>query len=283
MGKLTILKAGQYDTIQDQGRFGYRKWGVPVSGAMDKQSAMLANSLVNNDANTAVIEITLTGPSIEFNEVALIAICGADLSPEIDQNSIAMNRAIAVEKGSKLSFGKRLYGTRAYLAIYGLECEKVLGSHSQFSQITVKNKIEVGDTFKYSKRIKIESGLSKTKIERELFEQNELSVIQGPEYNLLSQNQKNLLVTNTFVIGINNRMGYQIQKLDGLQNEFQIITSNTITGTVQLTPEGRLIVLMADGQVTGGYPRVLQLTEKSINILAQKANGGKIKFLINNF
>ncbi len=107
-----------------------------------------------------------------------------------------------------------------------------------------------------------------------------IKTFQGPEYELLSVSEKNMLEKSHFSIGSDsNRMGIQLE--GQVANDLKpIITSPVLPGTVQLTPSGTLIVLMRDCQTTGGYPRVLQLSEDGINALAQKLPGEKVKFQI---
>jgi biotin-dependent carboxylase-like uncharacterized protein len=282
MGKLIILKPGFQTSIQDQGRFGYRNFGVPVSGAMDQHHATLANLLVRNTPENPLIEITLSGPEIEFFDQTFIAITGADISPEIDGKTIDLNKMISIEAGLVLNFGKLQYGVRAYIGIHGLSAEKSMGSCSQYPEITSKSKLEKGDWLKFQKTADANPAFTKVKIDRRFFEI--LDVFPGPEFDSIDQNTISRLLAQRITIKENNRMGYQLEPSENLTNTSSIITSNVVPGTVQLTPAGRLIVLMRDGQVTGGYPRIFQLTEKSINQLSQKQAGTPIqlRLIMNN-
>jgi len=279
MAKLILLKAGLFTSIQDSGRSGFRQYGVPISGTMDQQSAQLANLLVNNPPHAAVMEITQTGPKIHFEETALIAITGADLSPTLNEKKIKLNQALIVEPGMALSFGKPQYGTRAYLAIQGgIESESVLNSESMYPSITSKGKLTKDDTLNYIPTKSALSKLASVQINLNHFENQVLQVWPGPEWSTLSTEQQQILLTEPYTIGLNNRMGYQISNNNMPAHNMQIITSPVVPGTVQLTPSGKLMALMRDAQVTGGYPRVLQLTEDSINRLAQKNMGMKVRF-----
>lgn len=283
MGKLIFLKSGLYSSVQDLGRIGFRKFGVPISGCMDRQHAALANNLLSEPISAPVIEITLSGPTVIFEENAAVALCGADLSPNIDNKPVSMNKLINIQSGSQLSFGSLKYGARAYLAVKGLKAESIMGSYSQFKDITPKSKIEPGDSFHYTGQFKKLDTYSSVKVDRTHFTSPFLAVYKGPEYELLSGYQQKMLLNSAFEIGSNNRMGYQMNSVSEFENDLHILTSTSIPGTVQLTPDGQLIVLMADGQVTGGYPRVLQLTEKSINRLAQKRTTDQVQFSLAQF
>ncbi|CAN5391033.1 biotin-dependent carboxyltransferase family protein [soil metagenome] len=284
MKTLTILKPGLYTTIQDAGRYNFRKYGVPVSGAMDQWSAALANALLNKPAASALLEITLTGPTIKFNSDTLVALTGADISPIIDGKELQMNSTIKIHKGQILNFGKNKYGSRTYLAFKNeLISEKVLKSQSLYPGITFQYRLQSGDTIRLSEKSGILiSPSSHLKPHFEHFQTGILDVAKGPEYDYLSSSLQDQLKEIIFTVSTeNNRMGY---KLAGpplqISKTASMITSSVLPGTVQLTPSGQLIILMRDCQTTGGYPRILQLYEKSINQLAQKKAGDKISFNI---
>ncbi|WP_420573776.1 biotin-dependent carboxyltransferase family protein [Kordia sp.] len=267
---LEILHNGLYTSIQDLGRFQYRNYGVPVSGVMDEYHAALANQLLGNDENAAVLEMTLQGAKLKFHKTTQIVICGADLSPMINNQSVRLNIPVNVSKGDVLSFGKPMYGVRTYLAVKnGFQTEKRLKSRSSYDGITTQSRVSTGDFIPYevfSNNIESKANIA---VHKEIFASNEIKVYEGPEFNFLSKEQKNRLFSTNFSIGLNNRMAYQLNEI--IENNFpSIITSAVLPGTIQLTPSGKLIVLMKDCQTTGGYPRILQLEEKSMIKLAQK-------------
>lgn len=284
MGKLTFHKCGLFTTIQDVGRSGYKRYGVPESGVMDRQSATLANLLVKNPPQEPVIEITLIGPQIAFSDQAIIAITGAELSPCINDQPASMNKAILVEAGQVLSFGKPVKGVRCYLGISGgLKVPKILNSFSQYPGITVVGRISNNEEISYDfpKNFKLPN--TTVQPESKLFSENCLAAYPGPEFELLDRKLTNFLFNRSFTIGVNSRMGYQLENSFIPPNRLQIITSQVVPGTIQLTPSGKLMALMRDAQVTGGYPRVLQLTDRSINQLAQKKTGDKITFELTTY
>src|SRR5690606_15602796 len=278
---INVLSPGLFSTIQDMGRFGYRDKGVPVSGAMDAASAQLANMLLGNNNNDAVMEITMKGPRLMFNCNTCIVITGALLNPAINNAPAHNNKVYDIQPGDILSFGGMESGLRAYLAVKnGFKTDVVMNSRSQYESITGNSSIRKGDTieiddFPYSKM-----RTSNTVIRVKWMENEILQVLRGPEYDLLSDKQKNELKETIFsVANENNRMACQL-KGELSPHSLSIYTSATIPGTVQFTPSGKLIVLMKDAQTTGGYPRISQLTEEAICILAQKATGGSIRFAI---
>lgn len=277
---LKLLKSGLYTTVQDLGRFGYRHKGVPVAGVMDTFAAQKANMLLENPLSAAVLEITMTGPTLEFEEDTYIALGGAVLSTVLNNNPVHNYAVYKVNSGDILSYGKLEKGFRGYLAIKdGFKSDVVLGSRSFYKPITPINRFKDKDRLPYmvcksfepkSRELKVESFLDETALE----------VSKGPEFALLKNKQLEGLFFRDFTIAPeNNRMAYQLTELiEG--HDFSILTSATLPGTVQLTPSGKLIILMKDGQTTGGYPRILQLSEKSINILSQKKAGDSVSFVL---
>jgi biotin-dependent carboxylase-like uncharacterized protein len=278
--EIEVLQPGLFSTIQDSGRKGFLKYGIPMSGVMDLYAAKMANLILRNPPDSAILEITQMGPKLKFSHPVKISICGALLSPKINNFPIENNKVYKIEAGDILSFGKRQMGCRAYLAISGgFKTEKVLKSRSWFEGVT--------DNFKLNKTLKIPyESSNESKIETnatikftlEYLMSSEIEVFPGPEFDLLTENERKLLRSSSFSIDKNNnRMAIQLQEILG--NTLKpIITGPVLPGTVQLTPSGKLIVLMRDCQTTGGYPRVMQLSESGMNIIAQKIIGECISF-----
>ena len=278
---ILILAEGMHSSIQDLGRKGYRSYGVPISGAMDKYSAILANKLLNNDEQSPVLEMTMIGPKIMFEDHSLIVVTGADMSPEINGSPIKMNYVYEVKTSDVLSFGELVNGVRSYLGVKGgFLTEKKLNSYSYFDGITSQDKIQKGQRLKIaSYDVSLQVTSSKIKVKSSHFDARKLDVTKGPEFNRLTKKHRDLLFSKRFKIGkMNNRMGYQLKNKFLPVKDTGIITSTTIPGTIQLTPSGTLIILMRDCPTTGGYPRILQLTDIAINQLAQKKENDVFKF-----
>ncbi|MCM4170980.1 allophanate hydrolase [Arenibacter sp. TNZ] len=275
---LNILKSGFFTTVQDTGRFRYRDKGVPVAGVMDSYSASKVNSLLENDENCAVLEITMTGPSLEFEEETYIVLGGAEMSVTLNKNAIENYKVYKVNSGDILSYGKLEIGFRAYLGIKdGFKTAQVLGSRSFFKPITEKDCIKKMADLPYTTCKLFNPKISKLKVDSVL-DKSVLEVYKGPEYKLLTDSQLAKLFYRDFsVANENNRMAYQLNEVID-ENKISMLTSATLPGTVQLTPSGKLIILMKDGQTTGGYPRILQLSDMAMSILAQKRSGDHINF-----
>lgn len=279
---ITVLHPGIYSTVQDLGRKGFADIGVPISGAMDAYSVKIGNQLVQNDENEAAIEIAFGGAKFQFNQKTQICITGANFSPMIDGAPIKMHSSLSVDKDSILSFGKRVNGVRSYLCVHGgIQSDVVLKSRSFYEGITVANSLQKRDQLNTVKSWFTSHSINaKLKLPDDQFSSQNIYCSKGPEFDSLSSNQKEELLHTVFSISNdNNRMGYRLNEV--LHNDLKpILTSGVLPGTVQLTPSGKMIILMRDCQVTGGYPRILQLTEESICQLAQKTTSDRISFVL---
>lgn len=275
---LKVLKSGFYTTIQDGGRLGYLNKGVPVSGFMDSFSASKLNLLLDNDTSCAVMEITMTGPTLEFEEETYICLGGADISVTLNNSPVHNYKVYKIEKGDILSYGRLKVGFRNYLAIkHGFQTPEVLGSRSWFYPLTPKSHLKDRALLDYQPCSSYAAKITEWQVDSFL-DETVLEVARGPEFEFLNDRQLESLFSKEFSIAKDyNRMAYQIEQTI-LGHEIAMLTSATLPGTVQLTPSGKLIILMKDGQTTGGYPRLLQLSDKAISILAQKKYGDFISF-----
>lgn len=301
---LNFISPGLLTTIQDLGRHGYRKAGVSVSGAMDTFALRAANLLVGNEEGEAGIEITLKGPKIFFTERQLIAITGADLSPTLNGQPVKGWRPLLVDEGSILEFGSPLSGCRAYIAVAGgFDLPKVMGSNATYLRAGIGGldgrALQLGDSIPCKPLpAKIEAflrGLTLAQAEQPWAQTNwsvdsslhvtyhepqQIRVIKGPEYLLFSeQSQQDFWSMAYQVTAQSDRMGYHLLGTRlALASPADMVSSAVTFGTVQVPPEGSPIVLMADHQTTGGYPRIAQVASADFSKLAQLVPRHKIQF-----
>jgi len=279
---IEVIHPGIYCSVQDEGRFGFAKIGIPMAGVMDQFSAHLGNSLLKNQKTDALIEVTFGMAKFKFNIDTFICITGADFSQKLNDDFINTQEVYKVKKGSILSFGKRNHGFRTYIAVKGgIQSEIVLKSRSFSKEITSKIRLEKGDKLSILAQKFIEyTRFSKVKIYESHFLNPNLECFPGPEFDRLNNSQKQQLLMSFTISEDNNRVGYQLNEV--LENNLApILTSAVMPGTVQLTPSGKLVILMRDCQVTGGYPRVLQLSEVAISKMSQKIRSDHVKFVLN--
>ena len=280
---IAILHPGIYCSVQDQGRFGHTKMGIPQAGCADTYAAKMANALLKNHEKDALIEITFGQGKFKFTSDTYICLTGGDFSPKLNGKLIKMQSVYFIKKDSVLSFGKRVYGARVYLSVQGgIQTETVYGSRSFFDGIT-QQKLGKGAMLpilpiqKYA-----DNNFSRVRVSEKHFTTIYLPCLKGPEFFKLNQEQQRKLFTPFSISDDNNRVGYRLK--ESLENNLSsILTSAVLPGTVQLTPSGKCIILLQDCQVTGGYPRILQLTEIAIARVSQKITGDKIQFILEDY
>ena len=276
---IKVIQPGLFTTIQDGGRHGYRNIGIPTSGFMDQESAWAANKIVDNDREESLVEITLKGPTLLFNDNHTISITGGDFNPLINDMPIKMYESINVKLGDTLKINNTKDGARCYLAISGgLDVKSIFGSKSFLSNISESYYLRKGDEIKISNN-STNKILKKNNLKFKL--NRSMEVFKGPEFDLLSIKVKNMLFKNEFTIRTNSRMAYNLEEKVQIGIK-SIISSPVLPGSVQLTPSGKMIILHRDCQTTGGYPRILQLNKSSLNHLSQIKSNEKIKFSLVN-
>ncbi|MCU0326128.1 MAG: biotin-dependent carboxyltransferase family protein [Spirosomaceae bacterium] len=285
---MLFLKSGILTTIQDLGRNGHRSAGINPNGTMDKYAVRLINILLNNDENEGALEIHFPAAEILFEEDCTIAIGGADFLPILNNRPINSWKRVSVSIGDRLSFSRKNYGNRAYLAVSGgFKIEKWLDSVSTNLAARIGNKFEKGDRIELNGSSAITIN-PKTQISPNILPpyqtQKVIRIITGNEYTLLDEYSKQKLQNQTFTIGLDsNRMGYRLigQPLKLTTNDSGSILSSAVDfGTIQFLPSGQLIILMADHQTSGGYPRIGHVVSVDLPILAQLGAKDSFKFQI---
>ena len=301
---LRILRPGLLTTVQDLGRFGYQKDGIIVSGAMDATALRVANLLVGNDENAAGLEITLLGPTIRFETDHLIALTGAYLSPTLDGRPVGLNRPVWVAAGTELAFGAPVAGSRAYLAVSGgAAVAPVLGSRSTYLGAGFGGlhgrALQAGDVLPgpgptpAGQRLMETLATSASPViwrqarwtpNAELCPQPQNSpvirALWGPEYAQFTAESQRAFWQEPFTVSTEaDRMGYRLQGPALARNtKVELLSSAVTFGTVQVPPGGQPIVLMADHQTTGGYPRLAQVITADLSALAQLRPGQRLWF-----
>jgi len=284
----SVIKAGMQTTIQDLGRFGFQKFGMVVSGAMDALALRLGNIILGNDEHMAGLECTTIGPTLSFDQAQLIAITGADLSARLDGVLVALWKPIFVAAGSVLSFGKPVSGCRAYICFQnGLEIPDIMDSQSTY----LKAKIGGwhGRALQKDDRIAFCSAYNKPvfsfnwRLSSQLYTDLSLTkirVIKGPQFDDFEQESIVQFISESFgITALSDRMGYRLNSLPlRLTKPMELLSSAVTFGTVQVPPQGQAIVLMADHPTTGGYPVLAQVARVDLSLLAQKQVGDQLQF-----
>ncbi|MEM9895152.1 MAG: biotin-dependent carboxyltransferase family protein [Bacteroidota bacterium] len=274
MGKLRILKCGPITTIQDEGRFGYRKYGIPQSGAMDQEMMHAVIELLGNSSASPVIEFALAGLELEAIEDSTVAVLGADFA----KNGVKQKSSFsALQAGDRLSVDPPRY-VYAYLGIAGkLLCQMTMNSYSTLLSAKLGGldgrSLRKGDFLQTESTSEVTALI--TEPSRNYGELLKLQMKAGPEWSVL----RSEIETISFAIGrASNRTGISLEGPILKQIDFEMSSSSVIPGTIQLLPSGKLIVLMKDCQTTGGYPRIGQLMREDLSKLAQAKVGQKVRF-----
>ncbi|MBO6620509.1 MAG: biotin-dependent carboxyltransferase family protein [Balneola sp.] len=286
MGKLVVIDGGLFTTVQDSGRFGFRKYGVPVSGVMDHSSFELANELVGNPKRAPVLEMTLKGGKYRFETDSVVAVTGAQMSLTVNQENAPLNSGIKVKAGDVLEFGYAQKGSRCYLAIRGKwQIKEVMGSYStysggKFGGINGRS-LQKGDQISWHDSSS-DFKLFEVPIDRVPYYSTKLTVdfVPGPEWSWLSKEaQKKLLNTEFIISSKSNRMGIRLESNSKIGIEKRDMrSSGVIPGIIQLPPNGLPIILMKDGQTVGGYPRIGKVLDNHMDRLAQLPLNGVLRF-----
>jgi antagonist of KipI len=295
---LTIIKPGLLDTIQDLGRTGYSALGINAGGVMDRYAAQVANMLVGNDTCEAVIEIHFPGAQVLFEQNTLISITGGDFGALINDEPLPLWHPVVVRKNAVLHFPRLQGGGRCYLAVHGGFCaNKWLNSYSTHLKAGAGGfhgrKLEKGDELHFRESSIYFAGLLKPGKELEVLKwqvdtgstyrhPHEIYIIKGNEWDQLTvQSQHDMQEDNFTVHPFSDRMGYQLKGLDlKREQNTELVSSAVSFGTIQLLPNGQLIVLMADHQTTGGYPRIAHVISAHLPKLSQLRPSDCIHFKI---
>lgn len=297
---LLVLKPGPLSLFQDAGRHGYQAYGAPVCGVMDQVAYRLANALVGNRVPLPVLEMTLSGPQIQFRQNACIAVCGAPFAVRCDKRPLAINRPHLIRAGQVLDIaaapmisGRPQGQARACLAIAGgvqlatsmesasTDLKSRMGgiqgrALAKDDTLTLNRKINATAVaalahFLDDFRIYLPAGLG-------LAPREHIRVTRGAHWTLFGTRQQELFLSSRYTITAHSdRMGY---RLDGPCLEpkpgLQILSEPTAFGTIQVPPDGQPIILMADRQTTGGYPKIANVASVDLPVLARCMPGERL-------
>lgn len=285
---ITILNPGLLTTVQDFGRIGYQQFGVPVSGVVDPRAMSIANILVDNPEDEAVLECTMLGPQIRFHAANAIAITGGDLGPTIDNQPIPNYAAIRVEAGQVLRFAGLRSGCRAYIAFAGgLDIAPVMGSRSTYMKAKIGGvegrKLQKDDVIKFRKPNPDLRGLNIRHISPEFVPRLEykIRVVLGPQDDMFTEHGIETFLSESYIVTPEfDRMGC---RLDGEIIEHKgesgdIISDGIAFGAIQVPTAGKPIIMLSDRQTTGGYTKIANVISADFRILAQLKAGDRVRF-----
>ena len=283
MAALTVVRPGMLSTVQDLGRWGHQHEGVPVAGPMDWYSHRFANLVVGTDERAATLEVTLMGPELRAGRDLICAVAGAAFDVFVNDGLIALNALFHVRAGESIRFGRRQQGARAYLAVLGgFDTDVVLGSRATSLSSAMGpfggRAVKAGDVLPVAegkaqgheagRPLPLPGGGARVR------------VVPGPHEGHFSEAAHQSFVTDRFTITPeSNRMGYRLHgPAVEHTSEADVLSDATPVGSIQVPASGLPILLMADRQTTGGYPKIATVITADLPIAGQLAPGDWIEF-----
>ena len=283
--QMNITFAGPLTTVVDGGRYGYMSVGFSSGGAMDLYSMRVANILVGNEMDEGTLEMTFMGIEADFDSDAVIAVTGADMSPEINGEPMPMYEAVTVHSGDRLSMKKAKSGMRAYLAVSGgFDIPRVMGSYSTNLKCALGGyegrKLKAGDALPLKRGSRL---IAERKTEKEnSYEKNiSVRVVLGPQSDYFTDKGIRDFLSRPYTVSDkSDRMGIRLsgEPVEN-KNGVDIISDAIVMGSVQITSSGEPIIMMADRQTTGGYAKIATVITADLGLLAQSYPGAEIRFV----
>ena len=291
---ITVVKPGLLSTIQDEGRPGYRAFGMPLAGAVDRDAYAVANLLAGNRAGDAAIEMTLLGGAFRFDSDAVVAITGADMQPTLEGAQVAGWSSFPVAAGSVLAFSSAREGCRCYLAVRGgIDVPVVLGSRSTYTRARVGGlqgrALVAGDLLATGPSARPSTGSGRAapppwrlpaRLVPRYPREKRIRVLLGPQDDRFPRGGLASFLGATYAVSNrNDRMGYQ---LEGPPIEHargaDIVSDGMIPGSVQVPGNGFPIVMMHDCPTVGGYAKIATAISADLARMAQARTGDFVHF-----
>lgn len=287
ISKLHVIEAGLFTTVQDGGRFGYQRYGVPVGGAMDPFAYQSANALLGNDSNAAVLEMTVLGARIKFEGGTVIAITGANLNPVLNGEPVPMWQQVAVTDGSELMFLGVADGMRGYLAVAGgIDVPLVMDSRSTYVKSQIGGldgrQIAPGDRLSTldSELLTEQNYMPDDFAVPQYGHSHEVRIVFGPQDDRFTDTGVSTLLSSEYTVSMqSDRMGYRLEgpTIEHISGP-DIVSDGTAFGSVQIPGDGQPIILLADRGITGGYTKIATVITTDLSKFAQAMPGDSIRF-----
>ena len=292
---LTVIKPGMLSSFQDRGRDGYQHQGIPAAGAMDERAHRLANALAGNEDDRATLEITLTGPTLRFDAAACFALAGADLGAQLNGQDIPMHRPLVARPGDTLAFGARPPRARAPGRAWRLCAASGDGQRDHLSAQRLRRLpgTRPGPWRRVAAARPLDVGRDLAALQEALWQirvylpatlagkrRDTIRFLPGRHWHEFSDASRAAFAGQAFRISPqSDRMGYRLQgPALAMAQPRQTLSEAACFGTVQVPSGGEAIILMADRQTTGGYPKIAQIASVDLPALAQSLPGQELRF-----
>lgn len=287
MHAFEIITPGGFTTVQDKGRFGFQQMGVPVCGVLDVFAADMANRLVGNPDHCAVLEITVTGPSLRFLTTLDIAVTGAETDMTLNSRPVAQWRSIRVEPDDVLTLSQVRSGCRTYLAVSGgIDVPQVMGSFATYVgggfggyQGRPLKAGDILDAHPTGRPLSRHRALPENLVPR-YPSHVVLRAVPGPQDDYFDSGMATLFTCQYMVTPKADRMGYRLmgEKIpirDGMPKS--IVSEPSIPGGIQIPADEQPIILLVE-QTVGGYAKIATVISTDIPKLAQATPGDTLSF-----
>jgi len=286
LGALEIARPGLLTSVQDLGRHGHQAVGVPVAGPMDSFSHRLANQLVGNEPDAATLEVTLIGPELVAEADTTMAIAGAVFELSRDGRPVPMGETFSIRPGQRLKFGRLVQGARAYLAVAGgILTAPVLGSRATHLVCRMGGlegrALLAGDRLPVLARPAARPPRKAVGLNLPTAGRARLRMVAGPQDDWFPPGVMKTMASVSFRISPrSNRMGYRLEgpPLARLRDG-ELISEPVGMGAIQMPASGGPILLMADRQTAGGYPKIGHVISADLPLAGQLAPGDFIEFI----
>ncbi|MGE7839668.1 biotin-dependent carboxyltransferase family protein [Lysinibacillus sp. NPDC093712] len=278
---LKVKKQGVYGSLQDQGRYGYRAFGIPLSGPMDKVSFQVAHSILNNGKDQTSFEMFIGGFEFQALNEGTYVLTGATCDCLVNGSPIEMWKTFQLVKGDILSIKSVTHGSIVYLTPKGgFQTDSILGSQSCLP--IVGNAVSVGSDL-YGQNVEtLQNTRGLYAPFRPIFNTAiTVRIFKGPHFELFTEESKQQFLKSSYQFAGGNRMGYYFKgNVLRLKNIKDILSEATQYGTIQVPQSGEPIVLMADAQTVGGYPIIATIHEDDLQKVAQMRMFNTIRFVL---
>jgi biotin-dependent carboxylase-like uncharacterized protein len=276
-----VIHPGFGASVQDRGRVGWRRFGVPGSGVMDDHAAAWANRLLDNSADAPVIELALQGAELYVRRDAWIAISGANTD-----STHPMWRAVRVPSGETIRFPRHHYGMWTYVAVEaGFDAPRLLGSASVYARGGLGRLLERGDVLRraaghdFHLPEHVAGRTAPWNEQRDYRTPPPLRVWPGPQWNFFSESEREKFFAQTWTVtSQSDRIGYRLTGGPLNPPREQIISEPVRVGTIQIPESGQPIVTLRDGPTVGGYPKLGLIEAADLSWLVQCCPGQTVRF-----
>lgn len=289
-GRLTVRDPGLYTTLQDLGRFGSQRFGVPVAGALDTVALRLANAVVGNPPGMAALEILVAGPTLEIDAASVrFALGGTGATIEVldggERRTISAWHSVTLERGTVFRIGALPETLCAYLAVEGgYDVRPILGSASTYARSGLGGfegrALRAGDTLPLARDSATPGAEHAIATPPDPGRDQPIRLVLGPQNDMFTAGAIETLLTSAYTISNSaDRMGV---RLDGPAlahvGSADIVSDGTAPGSIQVPGSGQPIVLLADRQTTGGYPKIATIISTDLPVLARRRPGDRVEF-----